>query len=117
MQQIWQMIVKYLKDNGIDAYAPGTHKEKCTSPYVVVKTTTTTRYLQYSTRIMYIDMMCYGRTMSETNELVDKVTETLKGMSPIIKPTQDYSIPFYDDDVKAWLISVTYRNYAKYYNE
>lgn len=114
--EIWQRVVKHLKENGVQAYAPGAHKGKCTSPYVVVKVTAATRYLQYSTRIQYIDMMCYGRTVSETDEIVDKVTEILRGMSPTVKPTQDYSAPFYDEEVQAWLISVTYRNYVKYYN-
>lgn len=108
-------IYKYLSDNGVEVYTPSQKKGECTKPYVVVKTQGTDKYLQYSsTRTLY-DLMCYVPKDHYTRlePFVEKVKNLMRDLQPMIMPTYTETPAFYDDTVKAHMISIQYRNYRK----
>lgn len=110
-----QDIYLYLKGEGLDVYFPAQKVGECLSPYVVVKDATTSQFLDYSSTITYYDIMCYvpKEHFSELDPFVERVKEIMKGMVPMIKPTYSQTQSFYDDSVKAHMISVQYKNYRK----
>lgn len=108
-------IVAHLMSQGFSTYLPGKHQGECTAEYVVVKTGVTTQVNNYSSTVTYYDVMCYvpRATPSRLDEFVDEVTEAMKGLNPMIRPTYQVTDSYYDDEVKAHMKSITYINYRK----
>ena len=112
---IFMDIYEYLSDNGIDVYSPEQKLGECTSPYVVVKNAGTSRYGQYSsTRTLYY-VMCYvpGDQYTKLEQYIEKVKEVLKGLYPMLRPTFSETPSYYDDSVKAHMVSIEYVVYRK----
>lgn len=112
----WKSIMKHLYDKGLQVYAPGSHKGDVDEPYVVVKPLNSDKYINFSTTIRYYDVMYYGRTVTECEELRIKAEFLMKDLQPTIMPTYSTTEPFYDDTVKGWMSSSMYRNYRKIEN-
>lgn len=110
-------IYAHLRDNEIDVYTPAQHTGECTAPYVVVKDSGTDQYNNFSsTRTLY-DIMCYipKNQFTYLEQYVDKVKTIMEGLKPMIMPMHYETPSFYDDTVKAHMISIQYRNYKKFY--
>ena len=105
----------HLKEQGFEVYFPAQKVGECLSPYVVVKDATTSKYLEYSSTVTYYDLMCYTPKdhFSELEPFVESVKVAMKGLVPMIKPTYSQTQSYYDDSVKAHMISVQYKNYRK----
>lgn len=110
-----QDIYLHLKEAGIEVYFPAQKVGECLSKYVVVKDATTSQYLNYSSTVTYYDLMCYvpKEHFSELEPFVEEVKKVMKELVPMIKPTYSQTASFYDDSVKAHMISVQYKNYRK----
>ena len=110
-----QDIYLHLKEQGFEVYFPAQKVGECLSPYVVVKDATTSKYLEYSSTVTYYDIMCYTPKdhFSELEPFVESVKVAMKGLVPLIKPTYSQTQSYYDDSVKAHMISVQYKNYRK----
>lgn len=110
-----QDIYLHLKEQGFEVYFPAQKVGECLSPYVVVKDATTSKYLEYSSTVTYYDIMCYipKDHFSELEPFVGSVKVAMKGLVPMIKPTYSQTQSYYDDSVKAHMISVQYKNYRK----
>lgn len=110
-----QDIYLHLKEQGFEVYFPAQKVGECLSPYVVVKDATTSKYLEYSSTVTYYDIMCYipKDHFSELESFVESVKVAMKGLVPMIKPTYSQTQSYYDDSVKAHMISVQYKNYRK----
>lgn len=110
-----QDIYLHLKNRGFETYFPAQKVGECLSPYVVVKDATTSKYMEYSSTITYYDILCYipKDHFSELEPYVESVKEAMKGLFPMITPTYSQTQSFYDDSVKAHMISVQYKNYRK----
>ena len=110
-----QDIYLHLKEQGFEVYFPAQKVGECLSPYVVVKDATTSKYLEYSSTVTYYDLMCYTPKdhFSELEPFVESVKVAMKGLVPMIKPTYSQTQSYYDDSVKAHMISVQYKNYRK----
>ena len=110
-----QYIYLHLKEQGFEVYFPAQKVGECLSPYVVVKDATTSKYLEYSSTVTYYDIMCYipKDHFSELEPFVESVKVAMKGLIPLIKPTYSQTQSYYDDSVKAHMISVQYKNYRK----
>lgn len=108
-------IYKHLASNGIDTYYPTQKKGECQSPYVVVKDAGTTQYNNFSSTQTLYDVMCYvpKDRFTELEQFVAQVKLLMKKLEPMIKPTYFETASFYDDSVKAHMISVQYRNMRK----
>lgn len=110
-----QDIYLHLKNNGFEVYFPAQKVGECTSPYVVVRDATTSKYLDYSSTVTYYDLLCYipKDHFSQLEPFVEEVKESMKGLVPMILPAYTQSQSYYDDSVKAHMISVLYKNYRK----
>lgn len=111
----WQDIFVYLKKSGYDVYSPGVKTGECESPYVVVKNDGSSEHISFSTDIELYAVMCYvpKQSYSELEPLVQSVKETMKGLEPMIKPYGSQTPSYYDDSLKAHMISIEYKNYKK----
>ena len=112
---IYDLIFETLKKSGIDVYSPGSHIGECIKPYIVVKETIAQRYLKYSTQTVYYDVMCYAKNYTDCLKLKELVKEKMK-LVDSVKPTFNETEPFLDENVKAYMSSVEYRNYRKIEN-
>jgi len=61
--------------------------------------------------------MCYvpKNQFTYLEQYVDKVKTIMEGLKPMIMPMHYETPSFYDDTVKAHMISIQYRNYKKFY--
>lgn len=109
----WKDIYNHLKSNNLDVYSPGQHQGECTSPYVVVKDAGTTRQGEFSSTRSLYDILCYvpEEHFSELEGFVSSVEQAMKGLFPMIRPAYYRTPSFYDDSVKAHMVSIQYINY------
>lgn len=106
-------IIDKLKENGIDAIPPVTKKGVCLSPYVIVKDSGSAPIPGYSSEYHYYDVLCYvpANRYFELAELKRKVKEIMAtDLYPILMPTGQETADYYDEDLKAHMESVMYRN-------
>lgn len=110
-----QDIYLHLKNDGFEVYFPAQKVGECMSPYVVVRDATTSRYLDYSSTVTYYDLLCYipKDHFSQLEPFVETVKESMRGLVPMILPTHTQTQSYYDDSIKAHMISVLYKNYRK----
>lgn len=110
-----QDIYLHLRKLGFEVYFPAQKVGECLSPYVVVKDATTSQYLEYSSTVTYYDLMCYipKDHFSNLEPFVESVKVAMRELVPMIKPTYSQTQSYYDDSVKAHMISVQYKNYRK----
>lgn len=108
-------VYKHLSDNGIEVYSPAQKSGECTSPYVVVKDGGTTKFNNFSSTQTVYDVMCYvpKNKFTELEKFVATVKTIMKKLEPMIMPMYFETASFYDDSVKAHMISVQYRNMKK----
>lgn len=105
-----------LKSAGIDVYLSGQHKGECRSNYVVVKPGIVTKYLQLSTNIAYYELLCYvpADYPARIEHFKDQVKTAMLNISPMVKPSNMETNPYFDEAVKGWMVDITYQNYRKY---
>lgn len=111
----WQDIYMHLKKSGFDVYPPGIKVGECTSEYVVVKNDGSTKHPNFSTDTDLYSVMCYvpKQAYSSLEVLVQNVKKAMKEIEPLIRPYGMQTPSFYDDGVKAHMISIEYLNYKK----
>ena len=111
----WQDIFTHLKNAGLDVYSPGMKTGECTSPYLVVKNDGSSKHIAFSTDVDLYAVLCYvpKEKYSSLEPLVQKVKELMKGLEPMIKPYGSQTPSYYDDSLKAHMISIEYKNYKK----
>lgn len=109
----YEDIMDFLLSQNYEVFAPGVHKGQIKNPYIVVKPSSTQKLMNYSSYIQYYDIMVYGRTLTETVRIFEEVNEKMKQMRPMIICTFSSTPPFYDDDIKGYMISTQYRNAKK----
>lgn len=101
-----------------DTYFPNQHLKECTKPYVVIRDEGKTTLQSYSSELLLFSLMVYvpeGR-FTDLERLVDKVEEHMKGLYPLFKSTRFRTPSFFDDTVKAHMISTQYQTPKKSYN-
>lgn len=110
----WQDIYLHLKES-FDTYSPGIKLGECEGPYVVVKNDGSTKHPNFSTDIDLYAIMCYvpKQSYSSLETLIQQVKKEMKGLEPMIMPYGLQTPSFYDDTLKAHMVSISYRNYKK----
>ena len=108
-------IFKHLKARGVDVYAPAQAKGECKQPYTVIKEAGGAQHAALSTAQQLYDIMCYvpKDRYSQLDEYAGQIKGHMKGLEPMINPTHFTTSSFYDDTVKAHMISIQYYNYRK----
>lgn len=111
----WQDIFLHLKSAGFDVYPPAVKLGECESKYIVIKNDGSTRHLGISTDDDFYAVMCYvpKQAYSSLEPFIQQVKQTMKGLEPMILPYGNQSPSYYDDSVKAHMISIQYVNYKK----
>lgn len=111
----WQDIFLHLETLGFEVYPPGIKAGECTSQYIVVKNDGSARHAGISTDDDFYAVMCYvpRDAYSSLEPMVQSVKKAMKGLEPMILPYGSQTPSFYDDSVKAHMISIEYKNYKK----
>ena len=111
----WQDIFMCLKNQGYDVYSPGVKTGECTSEYLVVKNDGSSKHLSFSTDVDLYAVMCYvpKDRYSSLETLVQRVKNSMKELEPMILPYGSQTPSYYDDSVKAHMVSIEYKNYKK----
>ena len=111
----WQDIFIHLKNDGFDVYSPGTKVGECVSEYLVVKNDGSSKHPNFSTDVDLYSIMCYvsKEKYSTLEPLIQRVKASMKGLEPMIKPYGNQTPSYYDDSIKAHMVSVEYKNYKK----
>lgn len=109
----------HLTNNGYDVYYPAQKTGECRAPYVVVKDEGLTQFQQFSSDIRLYAIMCYVPFVrfGDLEPMVDRVKWIMKSKYPLFVSTRSETPSFYDDSVKAYMISIQYRNAKKFYNK
>lgn len=114
---IWQIIFKHLTDNKIDVYAPSQHIGECKKPYVVLKDGGSVQFNECSSTANTIDVLIYvpKNQFSKIEGYKNKLKQILKEAEKImmIRSTYFETASFYDEEVKAFMISLQYEVYMK----
>lgn len=111
----WQDIFLHLKNQGFDVYSPGIKVGECVSEYLVVKNDGSSKHPSFSTNIDLYAVMCYvpKNRYSSLETLVQRVKDSMKELEPMILPYGSQTPSYYDDSLKAHMVSVEYKNYKK----
>lgn len=111
----WQDIFLHLQSEGFDVYSPGMKTGECTSPYLVVKNDGSSKHIAFSTDVDLYAVLCYvpKEKYSSLEPLVQRVKKSMRGLEPMIKPYGSQTPSYYDDSLKAHMISIEYKNYKK----
>lgn len=112
----WQDIYNHLKKSGFDVYSPGVKTGECTSNYVVVKNDGNSKMLSFSTNLEFYSVMCYvpQKAYSTLEAYKESVKKAMKGIYPMVKEYGSETPSFFDDSVKAHMISIEYVVHKKY---
>lgn len=108
-------LYQHLKNKGFDVYMPGIKSGECTSPYVVVKNDGGTKHISFSSNVDLYSIMCYvpKQSYSRLEPFVTSVEKAMKDIVPLFHPQGQKTPSYYDDSVKAHMISIEYKNYKK----
>jgi len=111
----WSDIFNHLKTSGFSVYSPGTKSGECTSPYIVVRSAGITQVETVSSNRALYDILVYipKNRYSAMEPYLDSVKEAMDGLFPMIRPTHTQTTPYFDDAIKAWMVSIQYQNYQK----
>lgn len=111
----WQDIFLHLKNAGFDVYSPGVKVGECESEYLVIKNDGSSKHVSFSTDVDLYAVMCYvpKQKYSTLEPFVQKVKKSMKELEPMIKPYGSQTPSYYDDSVKAHMVSIEYKNYKK----
>lgn len=111
----WKDIVSCLTNAGYDVYSPGTKLGECKEKYIVVKMDGSTVHPRFSTDADLYAVMCYVPQMqySTLDPFVQDVKTALLSLFPKIKPYGRQNPSFYEDRIKAHMVSIEYLNYKR----
>lgn len=111
----WQDIFMHLKNQGLDVYSPGVKTGECTSEYLVVKNDGSSKHSSFSTDVDLYAVLCYvpKNSYSSLEPLVQRVKNLMKELEPMILPYGSQTPSYYDDSLKAHMVSIEYKNYKK----
>lgn len=100
----------HLKEKGLEVYTPGQKQGECKSNYVVIKYNGAVKLNSFSTSQDTYSIMCYvpKNVYSELEKYVDEVYKIMKELHPLFKSTEERTPSFYDDGVKAHMISMEF---------
>lgn len=115
MENRWQDIFNKLSSSDFDVYSPGTKVGECSSKYLVVKKGGSSQVGNFSSTKDLYEVMCYvpQQSYSSLETFIQEVKAVMKELAPMVYPTGEQTPSFYDDTIKAHMVSIVYRNYKK----
>lgn len=111
----WEDIYNKLKQRGYDVYSPGIKTGDCTAPYVVVTIGSSTEHTSFSTNVDLYNVLCYvpKQSYSKLEPFVLGVEAVMEELKPMLLQYGQRQTSFYDDQIKAHMVSIQYKNYKK----
>lgn len=111
----WQDIFLHLQKAHFDVYPPAIKTGECISEYIVVKNDGSSRIAGISTDDDLYAVMCYvpQKAYSTLEPFIQRVKKSMKELEPMILPYGSQTPSYYDDSVKAHMISIQYKNHKK----
>lgn len=111
----WQDIFLHLKKAGFEVYPPGTKVGDCTTKYIVVKNNGASKQASFSTENEMYSLMCYvpKEMYSLLEPFVQSVKINMKELEPMILYSGNQTPSYYDSNIKAHMVSISYKNYKK----
>ena len=108
-----EAIILILKENDIEAYPPATKKGECKKEYVVIKNSGASQLFNYSTELHYVDVMCYVPQNKYTS--LERFKKQVKqiihdNLYPRLMETGSETTDYYDEELKAHMVSFMLRN-------
>ena len=96
-------------------YPAGIKTGECIMPYIVVAYGGGSKLSSFSTVCDYYTLMLYvpKQEYSLLEPFIADTKEGMKRLKPKVLPTHEQTSSFYDDEVKAHMVSLTYKNYKK----
>lgn len=85
------------------------------APYVVIKNDGSSKHSSFSTDVDLYSVMCYvpKQSYSILEPFVQRVKKAMKELEPMILPYGSQTPSYYDESVKAHMVSIEYKNYKK----
>lgn len=108
----WNTLYSHLKNKGFSVYSPGQHKGECLSPYVVARFSGRSPVGTFTSTQDNYELMCYvpRDKYSLIQQYSESVKEAMRGLYPLFVLTGFETAAYYDDTVKAHMVSIEYRN-------
>ena len=115
LENRWQDIFKHLENKGYKVYAPYNKIGECKNRFIVLKFAGSSKLYSFSTMQDLYEIFCYvpKNKYSEIDGFKEEVKVAMKELEPMILPYGQIEISYYDDDLKAYYVSMTYKNYKK----
>lgn len=108
--KLWEQTQKFLEERtGCKVYPPAVKIGECKEDYLILKDDASARYQNLSTEINYYDVLCYAKTYTGVLKLADFVRDVMCSYTPNMFPTGVETGAYYDDDVRAYMVSIQYR--------
>lgn len=115
MSSRWEDVFRFLKSKNVNVFSPGIKVGECTEKYIVLKNAGASKHPNFSTQNSFYTIFCYvpKTKYSELETYVQSIKATMKELEPMILFTGNETPSYYDDTVKAHMISIEFKNYKK----
>lgn len=110
-----QIIFDYLEAAGYDVFFPEQHIGECITPYIVVKSDGLAPIAGITTNQCFYAIFCYipRNQYNELEQFIIDLKTTMEGLYPSVMSADIETTPFYDDEVKGFMVSIQYINYRR----
>ena len=111
----WEDIFLHLKSKKFEVYSPGVKVGECKKPYIVVKHNGSSKVPDFKTDADLYSVMCYVPKdgYSKLEPMLQDVKKYMSELEPMILPYGAQTPSYYDDAIKAHMVSIEYKNYKK----
>lgn len=111
----WKTLYTYLQDNGFAVCQPGEHEGDCVEPYLVLTLAGSQTVYGISTDQDLYEILVYYPygNFEELEEYQKSIKTVLAKKEPVVRIVEDFGFVYHDDDVKAYMTSITYGCYKK----
>lgn len=112
---VWADVFNHLKGKGFDVYPPQVKIGECASPYVVVKLGSTSQLEDFSSDRVVYEVLAYvpRQSYSFLEPYVESLKEAMSELRPLVRYSHGITASFYDDTLKAHMVTLDYYNYKK----
>lgn len=109
----WQDLFLHLKKEGFEVYPPANKTGECKSEYVVVKNDGSNSSNAFSFDNDLYSIMCFvpREKYSSLEPFVQRIKKSMTKLNPLFLPYGLQTPSYYDDTVKAHMVSISYKNY------
>ena len=112
---VWADVFNHLKKNGFDVYPPQVKIGECEAPFIVVKMGSTSQLENFSSDRVIYELLAYvpRQSYSQLEPYVERLKNVMKELRPLVRYSHGVTASFYDDMLKAHMVTLDYYNYRK----